>query len=407
MISVPSRRQPSNGNNLRFSGIFLMICLVISFQSCGFIEDLFQGKEKKSRTEKPVEKDKVEIREIDWEDVTDAEDVIRNYPDKTEEKQDIYDVLCLLPFNGIHLDKGRSLYSGIKMASKNANPGVNIRFTTFDISRMNGQPEILRKILSTQQFDLVISPYSTEDVNQVIEISQGSGAVVLSPWNTSPSIKRFSRYIQLNPGLESHFRGMVDWTAREYGTERTLIVGNKKDTRLVEMIQEETSGLENYYTASNPKEDIANLGELISSKNIKAIIVPSWRTSDEAYFLSLLSAINAARGFQTISVFVLSSWMNNNNINYDQFSGLNLHFTSSRFVNSESRAIQRFEDRYIDKNHYFPNDDVYYGHDIYLMVMEWLTQYQNKIADQVINYKCNDCFFRYDFSETISDEGQP
>lgn len=406
MISVPSHQQPSNGNRSRIIRIFILLCLVFSIQSCGFIQDLFQGKTKVDRTERPPEKEKVEIRRIEWKDVTDLEEVIRNYPEETKDEH-IYDVLCLLPFSGSNQEKGKALYSGIKMAAEKSNPAVNIRITTFDITRLKEQKEMLRKILSVQGFDLIISPYSTDDVNQVIELTRGSGAVVLSPWNTSTSVNRFSKYIQLNPGLESHFSEMVDWTAREYGIDKTLIVGHKKDAQLVEMLQDQNTNLENYFISSNSTESIAYLGQLIASKNVQAIILPIWRASDESYFLSVLSAINAARGARQISVFALSSWMNNENINYNQFNGLNLHFTSSRFVNSESLAIQRFDDRYIDQYKYFASDDAYYGHDVYWMIIDWFSQYENKIADQVINYKCRDCFFRYDFVDKVSERGQP
>lgn len=406
MISVRNHRRPSNGNKPSIYSLLFFIIILLSLQSCAFIEDLFSGKDKKEPKERPDEKKKVEIRELEWEDVTDAEEVIRNYPDRTDDKEEIFDVLCLLPFSGANQEKGRSLYTGIKMAAKGAAASINIRITTFDIARIARNADGLREILTSPEFDLVISPYSTDDVNNMIELSRGSGAVVLSPWNTSSSIKKFSRYVQLNPGLESHFSGMVDWTTREFGVNRTLVVSHKKDARLVELIQDQAAGLEDFFTSSNPKEDIQDLGQLIVSKNVEAIIIPSWRSSDEAYFLSLLSAINAARRGQAVSVFVLSSWMDNSNINYDQFNGMNLHFTSSRFVNSESRAVQRFDEQYIDQFHFFPENDVYYGHDVYLMVMDWLSQYKSDLADQLINYECRDCFFRYDFVNKISDEGQ-
>lgn len=406
MISVPNHRQRSNGNRSRIPAILLVIILAGSLQGCAFLEDLFQGEKKKPRTEKPDEKTEVEIREIEWEDVTDEEEVIRNYPDKTEDREDIFDVLCLLPFNGANKDKGRSLYAGIKMAANDIDTRINLRITTLDISRLVGEPETLRKLLSIPQFDVILTPYATDNVNKVIDLVQGSGSLVVSPWNTSPSIKRFDHYLQLNPGLESHFSGMVDWTAREFGAPQTLIVSNKKDMSSVKTLQKDNPQLESYYTALNPTEDIPKLEELIASKNVEAIIIPSWRSSDEAYFLSLLSAINAARGFRTISVVVLSSWMDNNDINFDQYRGLNLHFTNSRFKNTESRVVQRLEDQYIREYNYFPDDEVFYGHDVYRMIVEWLTTYDRRIRNEIINYECPDCFFRYDFVDEVTDDGK-
>lgn len=384
----------------------MVAILAGSLQSCAFLEDLFQGRKKKPRIERPEEEKKVEIREIEWEDVTDEGGVIQNYPDKTDDKEDIYDVLCLLPFHGRHMEKGRSLYAGIKLAADAVDLTVNVRITTLDISRLEEEPQTLRRILSLPEFDAIISPYTTDNVNHVIELTQGSGAVVLSPWNTSPSINRFDQYIQLNPGLRSHFSGIVDWTTREYGVDQTLIVSHKNDASSVSMLQKINPDLENYYTALNPTEDISKLNELIASKNVKAVIVPIWRSSDEAYFLSLLSAINAARGSQNISVFILSSWMDNDNINFDQYSGLNLHFTNSRFVNSNSRMVQRFEEQYILEYNYFPDNEVYFGHDIYRMTIEWLTEYNHRIKDEIVNYDCQDCFFRYDFVNEVTDDGQ-
>lgn len=406
MTSVPNHRPRSNGNKSRLPGILIVVLLAFSLQGCAFLEDLFQGGKKKPRTEKPVEKKEVEIREVEWEDVTDEDGVITEYPDQTPEKEDIYDVLCLLPFNGSNQDRGRSLYAGIKLAAQEISPSVNVRITTLDISRLAGEPQALRQVLSMPDFDVIIAPYATNNVNRIIELAQGSGAVVLSPWNTSTSIRRYDQYIQLNPGLESHFKGMVEWTVREYGADQTLIVANKKDASSVGILQDAHSGLESYYTAVNPTQDIPKLEQLITSKNVEAIIIPSWRSSDEAYFLSLLSAVNAARGSRPLSVFVLSPWMNHDNINFEQYNGLNLHFTSSRYKNTDSRAVTRFEDQYIREFNYFADDDVYYGHDIYRMTLDWLTQYDHRIKQEIVNYECRDCFFRYDFVEEVTDDGR-
>lgn len=407
MISVQSHPLRSNGNKFRIFRILILLIVVFSLQSCGFIDDLFRDKPEETKETTKVEDKKVEIKEVKWEDVTDAEEVIRNYPEESVKPDDIYDILCLLPFTGPHRLKGRSLYVGLKMAAKESNPGINLRFTTFDVARLKSEPEMLRKILSTPHFDFILAPYATDDVNQAIEIARGSGANILSPWNTSPSVNRFGKYIQLNPGLKSHYNGMVEFTARKFGRERTMIISGRKDAQLVEMLQNKAPGLENFYTASNPKQDISQLTQLISSKNLEAVILPSWRSSDEAYFLTLLSTLNAARDGKTLHVFVLASWLDNQNINYDQYKGLNLHFTNSRYINHAHRPIRRFEDRFIDEYHYFADDDIFYGHDIYMLISELLTEYQRRVEKEIVNFECSDCFFRYDFSEEISDDGQP
>ena len=410
MTLVKNHRRRLSGNK---AGRFIKSCIlfllagmvVMNAQSCAFIEDLFGKKEVKTR---PVEKEKegeAEIGEVEWEDVTQEKDVIREYPQKADEEKEFFDVLCFLPFNGEHRQKGRDLYSGLKMAANEYRSDMKIRFTTFDVNNVRKEAETVRKLLSSPEFDMIIAPYATADVNQVIELAKGSGAVILSPWNTSSSVDRFAGYIQLNPGIESHFKHIADFSRREFGAARSMIIGARKDAQYVEMLQEFAPGLNAYYTSSNPMGHVEEIRNLIASKNIQSVIIPSWRSADESYFLSLLSAINSARESRKINVFMLASWMNNDKIQYEQFRGMNLHFTSSRFVDYQRKPIQRFDDAYYRQYAYFASEDVFYGHDIFLLASGIFQEFGYESAHQIINFDCRDCLFRYDFVNQVDREG--
>lgn len=410
MILAKNHRRRSSGNKSGRSSntivlYLLMFMVLVNVQSCAFIEDLFGKKEEKTRPADKERERKDEVKEVEWEDVTKEEEVIREYPHKADEKKEFFDVLCFLPLNGDHMQKGRDLYAGLKMAANDYRSDLKIRFTTFDVNKVRKEPEIVRKLLSTPEFDMIIAPYATADVNQVIELAKGSGAVILSPWNTSSSVDRFKGYIQLNPGIESHFKHIADFSQREFGAGRSVIIGAKKDASSVEMLKQFSPGMNVYYTSSNPKNDFEEISHLISSKNIKSVIIPSWRSADESYFLSLLSTINSARQNQKINVFMLASWLNNDKIQYEQFRGMNLHFTNSRFIDYRRGAIQRFDDAYYQKFDFFATEDVYYGHDIFLLASGLFQKFGYESMDQIVNFECQDCLFRYDFVNQVESGG--
>lgn len=379
--------------------------LAFSVQSCGFIEDLFGKKEVKVREEKRDGEEKAEVKEIKWKDITKDAEVIKKYPDREDlmGDKDFFDVLCLLPLQGDHRNKGRAFYAGLKMAAENLTSPIKMRFTTLDAGRLSKEPEVMRKILDNPEFDLIVAPYATRDVNQVVDLSKGSGIPVFSPWNTSASVHSFPGYIQMSPGLDSHLRSMVQFTEREYGNDRTMIMAERKDASLVESIQKMSRGIKTYYTSNNPRENAKDIEELIGSGSIQAIIIPSWRSSDEAYFISLLSVLNAARNSRDINVFILSSWLNNDNVHYDQLRGLNLHFTNSRYVDFERNSIKRFEERFYNKYQYFADDDVFYGHDMFLLTRNLLGEYGYQIQKEIENFNCTDCFFKYNFIRSIGE----
>ena len=409
MILAKNHPRQSSGNKRRFVNqvvpLLLMFVVLLNLQGCAFIEDLFG---KKEDTTRQVDREKIkdaEVKEVEWEDQTKEEEVVREYPDQLEEEKEFYDVLCFLPFNGSNRQKGRDLYAGLKMAANEYAGDLKLRFTTFDVEKLRSEPNVVRKLLATPEFDMIIAPYGTSDVNQVVEMAKGSGATILSPWNTSASVERFDRYVQINPGIESHFRQIASFTQRKFGEARTLIIGARKDAPSVKMIQKISPGIDVFYTSNDPKEDYEVMKDLIASKNIRSVIIPSWRSADESYFLSLLSALNSARDDQTLNVFLLASWMNNDKIQYEQLRGMNLHFTSSRFLDYMRGPIQRFDDSYYRKFNYFPSEDVLYGHDLFLIASGLFSKYGFRISDQIVNFDCQDCLFRYDFVDQVDENG--
>src|SRR5690625_3987761 len=91
MILAKNHPPRSSGNKKRFLNqavpYLLMFVVLLNLQSCAFIEDLFGKKEDKTRQVDREKKDKAEVKEVEWEDETKEDEVVREYPDQLEEEK--------------------------------------------------------------------------------------------------------------------------------------------------------------------------------------------------------------------------------------------------------------------------------------------------------------------------------
>ncbi|WP_236975652.1 hypothetical protein [Membranihabitans maritimus] len=404
MILVQSLLQQLNGN--RFRIILYIVIVGISLQSCVFLEDLFAEKSKKERTGDREEKEDVTVKEMDWEDKTDEDEVVTEYPDESSFEGRSVNILFALPFQDKRADRTTSFYVGFKMAAEQYSGSRDYKVSSFDIDDLSKSTGSMETLIKPENADLIVGPYSSTDVNRVIGYAKNFHIPFVSPWNTSTTIDLYEEYIQLNTGLNAHLEEMAEFARNQFGSERSLILAERKDSRLVDIIKKEEPLIESYFTSSNPRDEIEDITNILESKDIRTVILPNWRSADESYLISLLSALNAARGNRLLSVLALGTWMNNDNVSFDQFDGLNFHFTSSRFLDEVSPKVQRLDEKYFQKYKYFASEEVYYGYDIFYLLTGLIDQYGIDWIQNIENSDCRDCFFKYDMIKGEY-EGQP
>lgn len=399
MTLVPNHRPRLSGNR---SGtlLFLLLC-AFSMQSCGFMDDLFKPKKEVKERERVEVEESVEVEEIKWRDVTRQDKVLEEYPvDEVAEEHRAVRVLCIFPFAGNMENRMSAFYSGFKQAGLNFTGDYTFDVTAMDIAEVLNTPSVLPKLIDRENADVIVLPYSSPNINEILKYAKRSNIPVISPWNTSNEVDFYKGYIKLNPDLNTHLNAMVEYAVRISTAANTLVLAEKKDANMVEHMLETNANIQHLYTSSNPKDDIFRIQNMMDAHGITSVIIPSWRSSDEAYFISLLSALNAARQGKVISVFALSSWMNSQKINFDQFAELNLHFTSSRFLDSTLPNVGRFEDNYYNEFKYFANESVFYGYDVFSIIAQLYSQYGYNWLLRVDEFSCRDCFFRYRLQET-------
>lgn len=404
MISVRNLRLPLNGSRIRI--ILCIIVLGTVLQSCVFLEDLFAEKSKKERKEEHEEEEDVTVKDVEWEDKTDEDQVVKEYPAKRSFENRTVNILFTMPFRGKRAEPTTSFYIGFKMAAEEYAGSKDYKISTLDIDDLTNSSRTMESIINPENTDLIIGPYSSVDVNRIIGFAKGSDIPLVSPWNTSTSVELYEEYIQLNTGLDEHLSEMADFATTQFGTERTLVLAEKKDSRLVDIMKKKEPLLPSYFTTSAPRDEIEDLSHILESRNVEAVIIPNWRLADESYLISLLSALNAARGERPLSVMALGTWMDNDNVSFDQFDGLHFHFTSSRFLNEVLPKVQRFDEKYFQKYNYFASEEVFYGYDIFYLLTGLIDRYDIEWVENIENVDCRDCFFEYDLIRG-EHEGQP
>ncbi|GAA5220714.1 hypothetical protein GCM10025777_13440 [Membranihabitans marinus] len=375
-------------------------------QSCGFMNDLFKPKKEVKERERVVVEESVEVEEVKWRDATIEDKVLEEYPaEKVVDESRPIRILCIFPFEGNMENRMSAFYSGFKQAGLKFSGNYSFDVTAMDIAEIINTPSVLPKLVDRENADVIVLPYSSSNINEILKYAKRSNIPVISPWNTSNEIDFYKGYIKLNPDLNTHLIAMAEYAVRLSTANNTLILTEKKDANMVDQMLKANSDIQHLYTSSNPKDDIARIQSSIEAHDISSVIIPSWRSSDEAFFISLLSALNAARQGKVISVFALSSWMNSQKINFDQFSELNLHFTSSRFLDNTIPIVSRFEENYYNQYKYFANESVFYGYDVFSIIAQLFSQYGYNWLSRLNEFSCSDCFFRYRIQENINAEG--
>src|SRR5690625_3510338 len=132
----------------------LIFVVLLNLQSCAFIEDLFGKKEDTTRQVDREKKEKAEIKEIEWEDDTKEDEVVREYPDQLEDEKEFFDILCFLPFNGGNRQKGRDLYACLNMAENDYAGECKIMFTTFYVEIQRIESNDVQNV--TTRSDIII-----------------------------------------------------------------------------------------------------------------------------------------------------------------------------------------------------------------------------------------------------------
>ncbi len=416
MILVPNHRRQLSGNKILVFG-FLLFTLACSTTKniTNKGQNVKKGETIQNIDNKPVfQKD---IDTVEWKFI--PAEVVRPLLDpppltgseiiklklyrENSEILDQYNLNLYLPFftsrfsntdinfNNRLTEWSFHFYNGLKMALNKELPSSSkISLSVIDTE---ANPNILTKKLS--EIDnipqLIIGPYRSVNVEKMNQFTMESDIPFISPYSGGGDVVgQNETFIKLNPSLEVHFQNQLKYILRTYSAQQILVIGFEdiQEKNAINILQSEYAimndslGIEPLDTYILP--DTAILApdfdlaiEMIDRNDTLAVMIPAW--TNESYILSILRNLSQLQSDSTdYVVFGMPQWKDYEHIDYSYYQKLNVHITSSFFLNEEHKDFVDFRNNYYTQSGFLPTNETYIGYDLGRFFIPLLLEFGTK-----------------------------
>lgn len=301
-----------------------------------------------------------------------------------------YNVALILPFLSNRFTEGDNatpensdwalnFYGGAKMALDVLSAeGVSLKLDVIDTE---ASEQTTRNLLSSneaiQNAHLILGPYRKNNVKQVATFAQQNNTTFVSPYSASSSItNKNPNYVQVNPTLDTHLEAIMKHARQKYDPSQiTLVVQNKsgeiKRLQTLQDINAEIEGATDLprlqeYIVEETSADFKDMKvtNLLRAGETTVFIVPSF--SNEVFISEFLRKVYIQAQTRQVVVYGMPQWRDFTNVDYDYFETLNVHISSSNFVDPFSTEIQEFKRQFFDLYGTAPKDEAFLGYDVAL-----------------------------------------
>lgn len=351
-------------------------------------------------------------------------------PDIRTEFLSSYNVAVVLPFLSerysptatnlpANSDWALNFYGGVKMALEDlASENISMNVSVIDgrETSMAAVQQLTRANQDLQKANVIIGPYRSETAQILATFAKQNNAVLFSPYTTSTEVTANNdNYVQVNPSLRTHCEAITRHARQRFKPEQIVLVCRDKEQEVdrLKYFQDENARLSGGFNVTRFKEyivsDEANLSStdmfsLISLEDTTVFIMPSW--SNETFVYNFLRNLDLARRENTeIVVYGMPQWMQYEIIDYDYYERLNVHVSSSSYLDPLSPDVQFFRRRFFDRFGALPKEEAYLGYDATLFCGKMLKQYGTKFQYALEREPTQMLHTRFDFERVVVSSG--
>ena len=314
--------------------------------------------------------------------------VLGSDPLTKSERLNSYKVVYALPFltDRFQIDGGKipmnaswalNFYGGARLALEELKAeGVNLEVSVLDTKATDaGMADILRNSDAFREANLIIGPYRANNVKMAADAIRVSGAVLVSPHSvTEIGAENNPGYLQVNPSFRTHLEVILKHVRSNFRPSQVLLMARSRPAEqerltLMQDIWRELSGgkgplaqhlVEDEGDNANFTFDIA---PALKDKDTLAIVIPSW--SSENFINVLLKQIDKLRTESThFVVYGMPQWLEYEQIDYQLYQQLNLHLSSSYFVDRSNLLVQDFQRTFYVRYGNMPTREAFMGYDM-------------------------------------------
>lgn len=310
-------------------------------------------------------------------------------------------------------------YEGVRLALDTLEKqGINLFVDIYDTKKSVATVQQILNKPELKEVDLIIGPVSSKIAQQVANFAKESKIPMISPFNPRADItEQNPYYIQINPSFEPHSKTIVDYVFNKFESrhpKKYLVLGMRRDTGRINMIQQAYVELKNDITAKIPQFitkdntfSIESIKKYLSKDSENIIIIPSYH--DESFIYNALREINSLidklekKNSYKLTVVGMSRWKYYERINFEYYANLNMLLTSEVHVNN-GRA-KHFQTEYKQTYGISPREFGYIGYDVMLYFGEMLKKYSKTFPLFLGNEKRQMCHTWFQFEPVYLNKG--
>ncbi|MGB0882766.1 MAG: LysM peptidoglycan-binding domain-containing protein [Vicingaceae bacterium] len=271
-------------------------------------------------------------------------------------------------------------YNGVKYALDSISTD-SCKFKLF-VYDTNGNDSLRIKSLllkpELKNLDLIIGPLYFDNFKKVSNFAKANQIPIITPVKQSNKLLLGNQFIfKAIPSKSTTITAMSELVVDSFKTENLLAIayeGSKEKLLVNEYVQAYNNKIlasedTTIYSAIKVLKITTDINSIVASlhpaKN-NVIYVP---TTDQTFVTKLFSLLTTTlnkKQFKDyrITLLGLEEWMSFENIDLPYFQKLNVHYCSTRFINTEDSLVQNFTKDYFDINKVFPSDNTFLGFDL-------------------------------------------
>lgn len=264
-----------------------------------------------------------------------------------------------------------SFLEGMITAIKSNNFKSKFEIKVFDNNDTDDGTKAVLNQLEKEEFDIIIGPYSKDQLNDIAKFAAENKILHLSPFSPSKSASYGNpNYFMLEPSLDQHILSMLNYTidSIENCSVKFFYTNNASGKAYSQLVSAYLDTLNKdkaleakiAYTLI-PIGESAEISKYLDDNKENVIIVNSF---NEDYLHKFLRGLGQLSKEENFTVFGMPGWENSQILRLEHLNEHEIHFTTSFWLDEEKTELIDFQARYKAKFLKIPNEYALMGADI-------------------------------------------
>ncbi len=283
-------------------------------------------------------------------------------------------------------------YSGMQLALEEIEQEGRIRLQV-DVLDSQAEQQAVSQLLRDndplRNAHLVIGPYMRENVRLVAEQVKETGQVLVSPYSAADQISTNNpNYIQVSPTLETHCQAIIRHALQNYRPDQIILVSsnNQQEIDRFRFFQDEFRRIQGGAYTDPLQELVLESGTVDLSRIVfgerPVFILPVW--ADQQFISLFLESVERIYNrLDQVFVYGMPQWLYFDQLNLTIREQLNVHITSSLYIDKLNPDIQEFRVRFFNRFSTLPRDEAYLGYDVGYYFIEQMNRHGTRFQFQL------------------------